>query len=308
MGLFTTESLDHLHSHHGVASLATLYQLGLSAHAVRILVAAGNLEPVLRGVYRMPVAPFDLAARCAAVCAAHPEALISGPTAGRLWGLRRLPRDDRIHAIVPPAAQPTVAPWVVPYRTDALHDSDRLVRDDGIVVARRPRTALDLARSVPRADLLSIIEQVMHDGQHTDDEMRRVAVDWMTPGRPHVRRYLQTLCERLPGGAAESHQETVVGDALAAAGLRGLRRQYRIDLPGYGPARFDLAVPAVALAIEIDVFPTHRETAGRRRDDWRDASAHAIGWHVERIGPPELGASLSVTVDRILDLVRSRRR
>jgi hypothetical protein len=75
---------------------------------------------------------------------------------------------------------------------------------------------------------LSIVEQVMRNGAHSEEEMRRVAVDWMTPGRPWVRRYLETLLRRLPGGAAESHPETVIGDALAAAGLVGLERQYRI--------------------------------------------------------------------------------
>lgn len=308
MALFTTESLLHLESHHGVASVRTLKEFGLSSHVIRRLVANGNLETVLRGVYRMPVAPLDLEARCAAVCAAHPEAVISGPTAGRLWGLRRLPRDDRIHVIVPPHAQPAAAAWVVPYRTLALHDADRVVRRDGIVVTDRPRTALDLARTVHSGDLLSIIEQVMHDGRHSEEDMRRVAVDWLTPRRPFVRRYLETLCDRLPGGAAESHQETVVGDALAAAGLRGLERQYRIELPGYGPARFDLAVPSARLAIEIDVFPTHRETHGRRRDDWRDDAAASIGWSVERLVEDDLGQRLAVTVRRLLAVVRSRQR
>lgn len=308
MGLFTTESLVHLESHHGVASARTLKELGLSSHDIRRLVANGNLEAVLRGVYRMPVAPLGLEARCAAVCAAHPEAVISGPTAGRLWGLRRLPHDDRIHVIAPPRAQPTVAPWVVPYRTLALHESDVVVRHDGIVVTDRPRTALDLTRSVRSRDLLSIIEQVMHDGRYDEQDMRRVAVDWLTPRRPFVRRYLETLCDRVPGGAAESHQEAVVGEALAAAGMRGLERQYRIDLPGYGPARFDLAVPSVALAIEIDIFPTHRETHGRRRDDWRDDAAASIGWRVERLTKDDLGDRLAATVRRLLAIARSRQR
>ena len=308
MGLFTTESLVHLETHHGVASARTLQELGLSSHDIRRLVANSNLETVLRGVYRMPVAPLDLDARCAAVCAAHPEVVISGPTAGRLWGLRRLPRDDRIHVIAPPRAQPTYAPWVVPYRTQALHDSDRVVRRDGIVLTDRPRTALDLTRSVRSRDLLSIIEQVMPDGRPGEPEMRRVAIDWLTPRRPFVRRYLETLCDRVPGGAAESHQEAVVGEALAAAGLSGLERQYRIDLPGYGPARFDLAMPSVSLAIEVDIFPTHRETHGRRRDDWRDEAATSVGWRVERLVEDDLGDRLAATARRLIAIARSRQR
>ena len=306
MSLFTPESLRHLESHHGVATIETLKSLGLTTFGIRRLVECGNLDPVLRGVYRIPAVPFDEAARCAAVCAAHPELVISGPTDGRVWGLRRLPRDERIHVIAPPGGRPTTSRWVLPFRTAAIRDEDRVVRPDGIVVATRQRTALDLTRHVGSADLLSIIEQVMHDGPVSDDQMRRVAVEWMTPGRPWVRRYLRTLNRRVPGGPAESHQESVVGDALAAAGLCGLERQHEIDLPGYGPARFDLAVPRVCLAIEIDLFPTHRETRGRRRDAWRDDAAASVGWAVERLLEPDLGSALPATVSRLLALVQAR--
>ncbi len=197
------------------------------------------------------------------MCAAHPELAISGPTAGRLWGLRRLPRDHRIHVLAPPASHPVTARWVMPYRTAAVHARDVVRRPDGIAITSRARTALDLARFVSPTDLLSIIEQVIRDGQLDDDELRTVAVDWMSTQRPWIRRFLELLDGRLHGGPAESHGETVLGDALAAAGLVGLVRQYRIDLPGYGPARFDLAVPSVRLAIEVDLHPTHSETDGQ---------------------------------------------
>ena len=111
------------------------------------------------------------------------------------------------------------------------------------------------------------------------------------------------------GGAARvAPEETVVGDALAAAGLCGLERQYRIELPGDGPARFDLAVPTARLAIEIDIFPTHRETEGRRRDDWRDDAAASIDWSVERLVEGDLGQRLPATVRRLVAIARSRQR
>jgi very-short-patch-repair endonuclease len=304
---FTTEALEFLRTHHGIASAVDLRRCGLSSPAVRTLVEAGNLTTVLKGVYRLPAVTLDEMARCAAVCAAHPELAISGPTAGRLWGLRRLPRDHRIHVLAPPVSHPTIARWVVPYRTAAVHPRDLVRRADGITVTSRARTALDLARFVPPTDLLSIIEQVIRDGDLDDDELRAVAVDWMSTQRPWIRRYLELLDGRLHGGPAESHGETVLGDALAAAGLVGLIRQYRIDLPGYGPARFDLAVPSVRLAIEVDLHPTHSETAGRRRDAARDVAATQIGWAVERAVEADFGNALAVTTRRILALVAALR-
>ena len=191
------------------------------------------------------------------------------------------------------------------YRTAAFHPCDVVRRRDGINVTSRARTALDLARHVPRADLLSIIEQVIRDGDLTEDDLRDVAIDWMSRQRPWVRRFLELLDGRLRGGPAESHGETVLGDALAAAGLVGLERQWRIDLPGYGPARFDLAVPAARLAIEVDLHQTHGETAGRRRDAARDDAARRIDWTVERVLQIHFGPELPTTVERILDLARS---
>lgn len=305
MATFTTEALEFLRTHHGIATTAELQRCGMSSPAVRSLIESGNLTTVLKGVYRIPAVTLDEAARCTAVCAAHPVLAISGPTAGRLWGLRRLPRDHRIHVLAPPASHPSIAPWVVAYRTAAVHPCDVVQRPDGINVTSRARTALDLARFVPPTDLLSIIEQVIRDGGLDEDELHAVAVDWMSRQRPWIRRFLELLDSRLHGGAAESHGEAVLGDALAAAGLAGLERQFRIDLPGYGPARFDLAVPALKLAIEVDLHPTHSETAGRRRDGARDVAAGRIAWTVERVVEIDFGRELPATVERILQLAAS---
>ena len=133
-----------------------------------------------------------------------------------------------------------------------------------------PRTALDLARFVRPDDLLSIIEQAMHDGHLTVEEMMAVAVDFISPQRPWLTTYLDQLVRRAGGAPAESDPEVRIRAALLAAGISGLERQYPIDLPGYGRARFDLAVPSLRWAIEVDVHPAasrnrrHRERSPPR--------------------------------------------
>lgn len=272
-----------LATQHGVASVNQLIDSGLTARQVRHLEQRGSLIGVLRGAYRSPSTPFDELGRCAAVCLARPDVAIAGPTAGRLWGFRRLPPDKRIHVLAPPASQPAIAAWVVPYRTAAVHAEDIVQRDDGIRITSRARTALDLARWLHPGDLLSVVEQAVHDGRLGDQEMFEVAVDWQSPRRPWIRQYLRALDQRLPGGAAESHPEVRVAHALERVGVRGLVRQFRIDLPGYGPARFDLAIPAMRWAIEIDVHPAHEETRGSRSDRARDAAARRLAWTVTRV-------------------------
>jgi len=291
---------------HGVASPSQLIECGVTAHAIKRLQHLGALELVLQGAYRLRGVPLDELGRCVAVCQAHPAHMVAGPTAGRIWGFRRLPKDARVHTVSPPHSQPTRAGWVVPYRTAAFHPNDVVERPDGITITSRARTAFDLARFVGPMDLLSIIEQAMADGDLGEDEMRAVAVDWLSPRRRWVRRYLEQLDRRTVGGPAESHPEVVLAKALQAAGVRGLVRQLATELPGYGPARFDLAVVGLRWAIEVDVFPTHRETAGRTADLRRDQAAARSDWLVSRVGPAGFGANLPQTVRDLVDVYHAR--
>lgn len=307
--------LDFLESHHGIVSTDQLAGLGCRPTDVRALVRTGLLEQVLQGAYRARGQPLSRHGRLLAVCVAHPNGVVGGPSAGSWWGFRRLPpvarvvEDgdliDPVYVIVPPHSNPTVRRWVTPYRTAAIHpDVDIVELPDGLRVTSRARTVLDLARFVDDVDLLSMIEQAMSDGSVSLGEMYAVASDWLSPRRGWVTRFLRTLDRVLDGGAAESHHETVLGDALRAAGLTGLVRQLDVDLPGYGAARFDVAVPRLAWAIEVDVFPTHAETAGAERDRQRDRASVAAGWTVTRVGPEGFGAALPSTVERLLGVAR----
>lgn len=297
----------HFATHHGIASVDQLIACGLTFDRIQRIRQDGGLQLVLPGAYRTPSAPFDELARCAAVSIAHPEVTIAGPTAGRLWGFRRLPDDRRIHVVAPPRSHPTRISWVAPYRTAAIHDRDIIERGDGIRLTSRARTAFEHARFVGPLDLRSIIEQAMRDGRLSEAEMQEVAVDWLSPRRPWARRFLEQLERRVRGGAAESHYEVLLGERLEAAGVCGLVRQHAIVLPGYGAARFDLAVPDLRWAIEVDVHPSHGETQGLRSDHHRDESARSQGWLVSRVSEEGFGPALPATVDALCRIYRSRR-
>lgn len=290
---------------HGVASIPDLLDAGMTRSAIDDVVRRGGLRLVIPGAYRSPSIPDSEVQRCAAVSRARPDLVIAGPTAGRLMGLRRLPRDDRIHAIAPPASNPSIERWVVPFRTPTIAPADIVERSDGIRVLDRPRLALDLARFVNDLDLGSIIEQTLSDGRHSVGEMYAVAVDWMSPRRRWVRRFVEALDRRIDGPAAESHLEVIIGDRLRGAGVSGLVRQHVIEPAGHRMIRFDLAVPSLRWALEIDGFPTHRELAGARADRRRDRAAHGLGWLVRRVGPNDIGPALDDTIAFLVeDLVK----
>jgi hypothetical protein len=293
---------------HGVASTRQLLDCGMTQGQLQRLQRSGDLELVLRGAYRTPSSRVTELSRCVAVSAARPDVAIAGPTAGRLWGFRRLPPDHRIHVIAPRASNPAIARWVLPYRTNAVHRDDIVERDDGIRLTSRARTVFDLARWLGPDDLLSVIEQAAKDGSLGNDEFLDVAVDWLSPRRPWVRDFFEALDRRLPGGPAESHPEVRVADALRRAGVRGLVRQHRLQLPGHGEVRFDLAIPELNWAIEIDLHPRHRETLGLASDARRDRAADAIGWRTTRIDKVQYDTRFNLTIAEITQLHTDLRR
>jgi very-short-patch-repair endonuclease len=267
---------------HGVISVHQLDECGVTRRQVKTLEANDVLRLVLRGVYRTPSVELTEAGRCAAVSLGRPAAVIAGPTAGRLWGFRKLPGDRRIHVIVPPAANPSIETWVCAFRTSTITADDSIRRADGIRLASRERAAVDLARFVRGDDLLSIIDQAMHDGRLGLDDMYAVATRWDPNRRPWLMQYLRQLSRVLSGGPSESHAEVRVGVALRQRGVRGLVRQHEV-LYGSRTIRFDLAVPEIRWALEVDVFPTHNETIGWLADERRDLVAESHGWVVFRI-------------------------
>jgi very-short-patch-repair endonuclease len=291
---------------HGIASVEQLVGAGLSTRQIEHLRSAGQLVNAVRGAYATPSVPMTELSRCAAICLAHPDVVVAGPTAGRLWGFRHVAGDRRLHVIGPPASNPTVTERVIVYRTKAIHPEDVVERGDGIRVTSRARTAYDLTRILRPDIALSIIEQAMHDGMLSDAEMRAVAVDWMSKQRPWISMYLSLLDRRLSGSAAESGPEVRIGQALAAAGIRRLERQFAIDLPDYGSARFDLAVPSIKWAIEVDIFPTHQESAGRINDARRDAGAERLGWLVSRVDRSEYEHAFDETIRSLAAVYRAR--
>ncbi len=179
-------------------------------------------------------------------------------------------------------------------------------RHDGIRVTNPSRTAVDLTRYVSEDSVASIIEDVLHRGLSTVGSLHRVADALATPGRPWARRFLRVLGRRHPGAPAASDAERRVIEALAGRGVSGLERQVEVDLPGYGGARFDIAIRALRWAVEIDLHPEHNTPTGIAQDNVRDDCAAVVGWETRRVGQVELDQHFDATIDRLVAAVERR--
>ena len=178
-----------MRSHQATVSRAFLEESGVTAHQRRRLVEHGVLERVVHGGYRFAGIDADELTKCAALCASRPRLVVAGPTAGRLWKIRRSPNDRLVHVIAPPASQPCRQPWVRVYRTALLHDDEIVERPDGIRLTSPPRTLIDLTRYLANDALASAIESALSSNMCTVATLWRVAERLNTPGRPWVRRF-----------------------------------------------------------------------------------------------------------------------
>ncbi len=287
-----------LRQHYGVIGVRPDEDAALTVDQIRKLVDERVLERVIDGAYRLTSHPLNELARCAAVCLSRPSLVIAGPTAARLWALRRAPRGGVIHVIGPSGSQPCRAPWVNTYRTDAIDPLDIESRSDGIRLTSARRTMLDMYRYLPHADVLSMIEDGLNRQLFTLDDLMDVAMPLVSLGRPAVGKFIKLIESRGSGAAAESGWEERVFQALRRR-VTGLVRQFPVVLDGYGPARFDLAVPSLNWAIEIDVHPSHLDRDGVARDKRRDRASSRAGWRVTRLDETDLRGRFRATMDEL---------
>jgi hypothetical protein len=299
--------VDWLRSHHATVTNTTLDECDVSLDQRNRLVGAGTLSRVVDGAYVFDGVEIDEQGRCAALCTSRPHLVVAGPTAGRLWGIRRSPRDGLIHVLAPPRSHPCRAPWVRVYRTALIDEDDVVERADGIRLTSPARTCVDLSRYVAPPALASAIEHVLSAQLCTVDTLHETAARLATPGRPWARRFLRVLGSRAPGAPAESEPELRVTNALINRGVSDLRRQFRVRVPGYGPARFDGAIPELLWAVEVDVHPEHATGEGTANDKIRDRKARAVGWEIERVSELDLSLRFAETIEDLVASVQRRR-
>jgi hypothetical protein len=142
----------------GYVTRAQLLALGLTASAIRHLIANGLLIPVHSGVYAVSyVNATPVARACAAVLACGDKALLSHGSAASLWGFYKY-WDQPFEVTVPSLRK---RPGIKVHRSRTLTGPD-FDCQLGIPVTSPARTALDIA---PRLNDKRLT-RVVNDGRH----------------------------------------------------------------------------------------------------------------------------------------------
>jgi hypothetical protein len=303
----TPAALRWLSGHHGVITTAALRSTGVGRKTVVRLVDAGVLRVVERGIFVTKSVPSSLAQRCVLLCAAHPGGFITGPTAGTLAGLRRMPSKSVLHLAVRHGLHLPKVPGVRFRQTTSLRQADRSARTDGIVVASPARLAFDLAADLRPLDHLSVLHQLLHEKKVSVEELVAIERRLGHPARPGSGVFLRNL-RRLDGSAPnESHPEVVLAEALRARGVP-IENQTRLVRASNGrTARVDLAVPAIRWGIELDIHPEHRTFEGQASDARRTRDLHHLAWQVEPVTESDM-LEPDAIADELTRLYHARRR
>jgi hypothetical protein len=300
-------SLTWLATHHGVITAATLTHHKVGRRTRERLVASGALRLRAKYVYTSGASPATLEQRCAVLCAAHPGGFVTGPTAGQLAALRRMPRSAAIHFSVIHGHHHLPTPGVTWRQTTRIEQADRATRDDGIVVASWSRLAFDLAVNLAPLDHLSVVNQLLDERKATADELWAVDRRLGHPGRPGSGPFRRTL-EALGGDAPrQSHPEVVLGEALRQRGIP-VESQVAVMLgSGRRPLHVDLGVRTARWGVELDIHPEHRSWEGHASDASRRRDLHRVAWQIETVSEHDM-RDVDRLADELADLYAVRER
>ena len=277
-----------LADHHGVISTARLRACGVGRSTTLRLVRRGVLTAAHKGVFVLTATQPTLEQRCVVLSVAHPAGFVTGPTAGVLFGLRRMPRSSALHFAVRHGLHLEAEPGVHFRQSTKLPKSHRTVRDDGIAVARPGRLAFDLAADLSPLDHLSVVQQLVDTNRVTSQELVAIGNLLCHPGRHGTKRFRETL-QRLGSDApAQSHPEVVLAEALRARGVPVERQATVLRGTSGAFVHVDLAVVAARWGVELDIHPEHRSFEGHAGDTRRYRDLHLVDWQVEPVSEADM--------------------
>ena len=288
---------------HGLITSDQLGDLGVSPYRRRRLLEAGTLDVVHDGVYRFVAVAGSFAQHCQAACLARPDVAISGPSAGRLLKLRRMPIGP-VHVIV--LTRSVQLEGVIVHRTNQLGADDVVVRDDGIRLLATPRLVFDLARFLDDDDLESVLEQVLDRRLTSVPALFAEARRLRRVGRNGSARFGRVLGRR-PAWAKpqDSDLEVRLLRALRAEGV-ALIPQFELELTDGSIVHLDGGDPARRFGVEVDHHTWHGGRVATEYDKWRTRQLMRIGWQVPRISDAEIDRDLARVVSELVELHRAR--
>jgi len=285
VGVFDAETMRTVARQRGVVTRRQLIEeLGWSAASVGRARRKGVLVELAPSVLCVASQNITFATRClAAILACGDAGFLSAGTAGRLYGLRKMPT-ERIHLTVPHTFRSTVPSFVDVHRTRWFDPPrDVLLRPDGLRVATPLRMLFGLAAEFTQFRFERAAEDAWHLGLITPDQAMAYLEAHRCRGKNGVstmERWLERCASQARPSQSDLERELL--DALDRMGLPPAVRQHPLALHSGETIHFDIAWPLVRLAVEPGHSWWHGGDARQRVDQARDRACSELGWLVVR--------------------------
>ncbi len=295
--------LESARSHHGLVTIDDLERGGIGRHPRSRLVRQGFLVRVHLGVYRIASHPVTFEQQALAACLADQDLVVSGTSAGRLLGLRRMPAGP-VHVMS--FRRRADLDDVVVHRTTVLGPGDVQRLANGTRLLRPPRLVPDLARFLDDEDLESVIEQLLDRRLANMPMLMASARRLRSSGRDGTVRLARVLDSR-PAWIKpkDSGLEVRLLRGLATSGVL-LEPQVELDIGDDTPIHLDGADRARRWGVEVDHVTWHGGRIASQRDKRRDRKALRMGWLVTRVTDEDLRLRFDETVDDLATIHRDR--
>lgn len=303
MSTFTPALNLLIRRQHSVVSAEQLEIHGITRQRRRTVFGNGVFDVVHRGVYILASAEHTIEARSVAACLANPRLVICGPTAGRIYRLRKMFGDD-VHAMALNACPQLDG--VVTHRTNRLSAEDIEVRPDGIRILRAPRLTHNLADHLDDQGFESVIEQLLDRRAVTIPQLFAADRALRQRGRDGAARFARVLSKR-PAFAKpkNSDLEVRVLGALARRGIL-LVPQYEITLPDGSVIHPDGGDPSRRFGVEVDHVTWHGGRARSQYDKWRDRQTSRMGGVIPRVTDEDLRSRFHAMINELVELHEGR--
>lgn len=264
-----------------------------------------------RGLYRPSDWDFDLEGAARALSAASPGAWISHVTAARLrcqllppW----LADSTQLHLSKPRSLSPVRRKGVCGHTVLALEDEIELV--DGIRMSTRSRTWLDLARTLPLSDLVSMGDELLRIPrldfeQRTEPYATIAGLRALLSRHPNLQGVVRAReAMDLMRVGADSAPESLLRLALADAGLPEPELQVPLRAGDELSPSADLGYRHRRLAIQYD-GGHHLLDAQILSDRRRDKAFESAGWTVLVFDKSDLADRFELAVVKVKRALRT---
>jgi len=270
----------------GVVERGQLIERGHSRWSIDRARGRGLFVPVTTRVLRIASAPDTFVSRCMAA-QLHTRAIgfLAGPTAGRLYGLRKMPTRP-IHVAIPESHRISAPPWIR-LNHSSWFDADcdvTTLPDSPLLIATPMRMVFGLADAFNQFRFERAAEDAWHRRLITPTK----AAEYLELHRCRGKNGVSTIERWLERTQAQTEPAQ---SGLEQALLRAIDeladvpapvRQYPLRLRSGETIRLDIAWPLVRLAVEPGAAWWHGGDLGQRRDQARDRACGELGWMVVR--------------------------